>query len=299
MSNVLTLIGNPDGPALTADDESRTTRALAAMGATKLAADWLAAGHALDLAFESAEPEPAAAAVRAAFAGLAVDIVAQPAAGRRKRLLVADMDSTIIDVESIDEIAAFVGRRAEVARITELAMRGKLEFAAALKRRAQMLAGLEVGRLEEAYRERVHLTPGASALVRTMRADGAFTALVSGGFAFFTARVAAEVGFDHFEANELDIVDGRLTGRVKEPIRGRDAKHDALESLATARQLEPSQTLAVGDGANDIDMLKAAGLGVAYHAKAEVARAAAARIDHADLTALLYLQGYREEDLIA
>ena len=299
MSNVLTLIGNPDGPALTADDESRAARALAATGATRLATDWLAAGRAMDLAFEHATPEPAAAAVRAAFAGLAVDIVAQPAAGRRKRLLVADMDSTIIDVECIDEIAAFVGRRAEVARITELAMRGKLDFAAALTQRAGMLAGLEVGRLDEAYRERVHLTPGASALVRTMRAGGAFTALVSGGFTYFAARVAAEVGFDHFEANELDIVDGRLSGRVKEPIRGRDAKRGALENLATAHRIEPSQTLAVGDGANDIAMLQAAGLGVAYHAKPEVAAAAAARIDHADLTALLYLQGYREQDFVA
>ena len=299
MSNVLTLIGNPDGPALTAHDESRAAGALAAIGARRLTADWLAADHALDLTFEHATPEPAAAAVRADFAGLAVDIVAQPAADRRKRLLVADMDSTIIDVECIDEIAAFVGRRAEVAHITELAMQGELDFAAALTERARLLAGLEVGRLDEAYRERVRLTPGARTLVRTMRAAGAYTALVSGGFTFFTARVAAEVGFDHFEANELDIVDGRLSGRVKEPIRGRDAKRGALESLAIAHRLEPSQTLAVGDGANDIAMLQAAGLGVAFRAKPEVAAAAAARIDHADLTALLYLQGYREQDLLA
>ncbi|MEM1264808.1 MAG: phosphoserine phosphatase SerB [Pseudomonadota bacterium] len=219
------------------------------------------------------------------------DLNLVPAAGRVKSVLIADMDSTIITVECIDELADFAGVKAEVAAITERAMRGELDFEEALEARVARLAGIPVSALETCYAERVRLSPGAETAVRACAARGARTALVSGGFTFFAERVGAAAGFESTQANELECVDGRLTGRVVPPILGRDAKADALERLARDAGVGPEAVLAVGDGANDLAMIRAAGLGVAYRAKPQVAEAADCRLDHSDLEALLALQG--------
>lgn len=229
---------------------------------------------------------------------LSLDICLVPAACRRKRLLVADMDSTIIQQECIDELADVLGLKPRIAAITERAMRGELDFAAALRQRLGLLAGISIAQLETVYRERVTLMPGARTLVATMKAHGARTALVSGGFTFFTSRVASAVGFDESHANSLEMVEGRLTGEVVGPILGREAKLANLVRLRQALGLSPEATLAVGDGANDLDMIRAAGLGVAYRAKPVVAAEAHAGITFADLTALLYLQGYSKTEFV-
>ena len=229
-----------------------------------------------------------------------LDVVVQPAANRRKKLFLADMDSTMIGQECIDELAAFAGLKEHVAAITERAMRGEIAFEPALRERVALLKGLPVTVIDEVLRDRISLTPGARALVATMRAHGAHAALVSGGFTLFTDRVAAMIGFDENRANKLTIVDGhKLAGTVAEPIFGRDGKRAALIELRDELGLAPHETMAVGDGANDLDMIAEAGLGVAYHAKPKVAEAAAARIDHNDLTALLYVQGYRSDEFVA
>ncbi|HMR52089.1 MAG TPA: phosphoserine phosphatase SerB [Amaricoccus sp.] len=220
-----------------------------------------------------------------------VDVNALAAAGRRKRMLIADMDSTIIGVECIDELADFAGVKPQVAAITEAAMRGELDFEGALVARVALLEGLPEKALEECYAERVRLNPGAAILVRSMRAFGAETALVSGGFDAFSARVAESAGFARHRANRLIVRDGRLTGEVARPILGRAAKLAALREIAGAAGIAEGAVLAVGDGANDLDMVMAAGLGVAYHAKAALAERADARLAHSDLTALLALQG--------
>jgi phosphoserine phosphatase len=227
-----------------------------------------------------------------------VDACVQPAQARRKRLLVADMDSTIINVECLDELADFAGVKEQVAAITERAMRGELEFEGALRERVGMLTGLPLAALQSAYDERVRLNPGARTLVRTMAANGARCLLVSGGFTFFTGRVAEAAGFHDNRANTLHTADGALTGAVGEPILGREAKLSALKDEAAALGLDLAETLAIGDGANDLAMIEAAGLGVAYRAKPIVAAQAAAKVDHADLTALLYFQGYREGEFV-
>ncbi len=239
-----------------------------------------------------AAPADARAKVEGALVDVAVDACLQPAAGRRKRLLIADMDSTIINVECIDELADFAGVKAQVSEITERAMRGELDFEGALKARVAMLKGLPLADLQRAYDERVRLNPGARTLVRTMTAHGAKAFLVSGGFNFFTRRVAEAAGFDANRANTLIEADGALAGQVGEPILGREAKLAALREEAANLGIPLSETLAVGDGANDLAMIEAAGLGVAYRAKPIVAAEADAKVDHADLTALLYFQGY-------
>jgi phosphoserine phosphatase len=211
---------------------------------------------------------------------------------RKKRLLVADMDSTIIGCECLDELADFAGVKAQVSAITERAMRGEVGFEGALRERVAMLKGLPAADLQRCFDERVRLNPGARTLVTTMAAHGARCVLVSGGFDFFTGRVAAAAGFQADQANHLFEADGRLTGRVREPILGREAKLAALRAEAADLGLDLSSSLAVGDGANDLAMIEAAGLGVAYRAKPVVAAQADVRIDHADLTALLYIQGY-------
>jgi phosphoserine phosphatase len=208
------------------------------------------------------------------------------------------MDSTIINVECLDELADFAGLKAEIAAITERAMRGELAFEGALRERVGMLKGLATQALQQAYDERVRLNPGARTLVRTMAANGARCVLVSGGFTFFTGRVAAAAGFHANRANTLIEADGRLAGLVGEPILGREAKLAALLEEAKALGLPLAGTLAVGDGANDLAMIEAAGLGVAYRAKPIVAAQADAKIDHADLTALLYFQGYRAAEFV-
>ncbi len=263
--------------------------------------EWLSRDEAFEVAIEA--PDLAAArAVRDPIAArlgeLPVDVCVVPAAGRRKRLLVADMDSTIIQQECIDEMADMLGLKARIAAITERAMRGELEFEAALTERLALLAGLSEGELQRVFDERVTLMPGARTLIATMRANGAFAALVSGGFTFFTSRVADAVGFDVNRANTLEVVEGKLTGRVVGPILGREAKLASLKEFRDARGLAADETMAVGDGANDLAMIEAAGLGVAYRAKPLVAAEADAGITHGDLTALLFLQGYRRSEFI-
>jgi phosphoserine phosphatase len=227
-----------------------------------------------------------------------LDINLVAIAKRRKKLLIADMDSTIINVECLDELADMAGIKPQIAAITERAMRGELEFEAALRERVGMLKGLDLAALERTYAERVRLNPGAKSLLATMRANGAHTMLVSGGFGYFTERVAEAAGF-HSEQGNILIDDGaHLTGGVGEPILGRQAKRAALEKAVADLGLDFAETLAVGDGANDLAMIQRAGLGVAYHAKPVVAEAAGAAIAHNDLTALLYLQGYGDSEIV-
>jgi phosphoserine phosphatase len=249
-----------------------------------------------DLRLAAADPDGVKAAVDAALSDLPVDFCVQPWDGRRKRLLIADMDSTIIGCECLDELADFAGVKAQVSEITERAMRGEIGFEGALRERVAMLKGLPISALAECYQDRVRLNPGAQTLVKTMAGHGARCLLVSGGFRYFTSRVAEACGFDEDRANTLIEADGVLTGAVGEPILGREAKLAALLEEAARLGLDPAQTLAVGDGANDLAMIEAAGLGVAYRAKPVVAAQAHARVDHTDLTSLLYFQGYAAQD---
>ena len=228
-----------------------------------------------------------------------IDIVVQPAAARRKKLFLADMDSTMIGQECIDELADYVGLKAHVAAITERAMRGDIAFEPALRERVALLEGLPISVIEEVLRDRIRLTPGGKTLVATMRANGAVTCMVSGGFTLFTDRIAAMIGFDKSRANRLTLVDGqKLAGKVADPVFGRDGKRAVLIELRQDLGLAKNDTMAIGDGANDLDMILEAGLGVAYHAKPKIAATAPARIDHSDLTALLYVQGYRREEFV-
>jgi len=235
-------------------------------------------------------------ALRQSFPGIDVNIV--PVEGRRKRLLIADMDSTMIPVECIDEVADFAGVKPQVSAITERAMRGEVDFSGALRERVALIAGLPEAALADVYEQRINLNPGARTLVRTMAAHGAHCALVSGGFTYFTERVAEKAGFAENRANRLLFEDGKLTGKVAEPVLGRAAKLDALHELTETMGIGGHQVLSVGDGANDLDLIQAAGLGVAYRAKPALVAEADAVIDRADLTALLYLQGYGERDFV-
>ncbi len=290
MSHVLTLVADRAATTLTASLIARVREAVG--GAAALI---LSPGEAADIPC-SAPPDQAA--VAAALEGAAVDAITTRARGRRKGLLVADMDSTIVTGETLDELAAFAGVGDRVAAITRRSMNGEIDFAEALRQRVAMLRGLALDALEQTW-ARVRLTPGARELVATMRAHNATTALVSGGFTYFTSRVAALLGFDQHRANVL-LDDGTcLTGEVAVPILDRDAKLATLRELAAARRLRPAATLAVGDGANDLAMIRAAGLGIAYHAKPIVAAAAHARVDHASLRALLFAQGYPLSRIVA
>jgi phosphoserine phosphatase len=227
------------------------------------------------------------------------DAVVQPLAQRKRRLLICDMDSTMITIECIDEQADFVGKKAQVAVITDRAMNGELDFEAALTERVALLRGLPEATLQECYDERVKPMPGAKELVATMQAGGAHGVLVSGGFTFFTSRVRQALGLHEDYSNQLEIIDGRLTGKVIPPILGKEAKLAKLKETCATMGIDPSQALAVGDGANDLPMLMAAGLGVAYHAKPVVRAQARARITHCDLRALLYAQGYKGREFVA
>lgn len=248
---------------------------------------------ACDLLFSSA-PQPVRQALEGMLTGS--DVIVQGEAGRRKRLLLADMDSTMITVECIDELADYAGIKAEVAELTERAMRGELLFAEALRARVALLKDLDEAVIDRCHEERVRITPGAEALVRTMRREGAECLLVSGGFTRFAGRVAEAIGFHRAVANELGVGEGRLSGEIVGLIVGPEAKLRELLDAAARNQVDLTETMAIGDGANDIPMLEAAGLGVAYHAKPKVAAAAAARIEHCDLSALLYAQGYARAD---
>lgn len=297
LDHVATFVAAAEGPALTAELVAKALRE--GGGGANGEMDWLEPGRAADIRL-SVEPEALPTLRRAlheACAGVA-DVIVQLEAGRRKMLLVADMDSTMIGQECVDELAEFAGLRERVSAITARAMRGEFAFEEALRERVALLAGLETRIVETILRERVTLTPGARTLVATMRANGAYAALVSGGFTCFAEPIAARIGFDEARANRLETRDGALTGHVTPPIAGARAKREALEELRARRGLVPEATLAVGDGANDLDMLAAAGLGVAFHAKPKVAAAASARVDRADLTALLFAQGYRRADFV-
>jgi phosphoserine phosphatase len=296
MTFVATLIASPAGPSLGHAELERAAQLVGSPTTT-----WLAEGVAADLPVPTADSDCRRMAdeIRAALNGAPIDVVVQPAIHRRKRLFLADMDSTMIEQECIDELADYVGVKAHVAKITERAMRGEIAFVPALRERVALFKGLPVSVIDDVIAKHLTLTPGARTLVATMRAHGTYTCLVTGGFTLFSERSAAMIGFDENRANTLAISpDGKLTGEVIEPIFGRDGKLATLQALAGRLGLEPEETLAIGDGANDIPMIEAAGLGVAFHAKPKVAEAAAARIDHGDLTALLYVQGYRRSDFV-
>jgi phosphoserine phosphatase len=316
MFYVATLISHPDRPAVTEELAQKAARYLPhgrPLG-------WLDPGIAIDIAFmddlvednpDADEQQAFAVEQQALLKDFAndlrdimddapVDVVIQPHEGRRKRLFVADMDSTMIGQECIDELADYAGLKSRVAAITERAMRGEITFAPALRERVALLKGLPAAVIEEVIAERIRLTPGGRTLVATMRANGAYTCLVSGGFTAFTSNIAAMIGFEEQHANTLLVdAEGRLAGEVAEPVLGREAKLDTLKALRERLRLNREETLAVGDGANDIPMIEAAGLGVAFHGKPAVQKAAAACIDHGDLTALLYAQGYRREEFVA
>ena len=252
---------------------------------------WLDAPLACDVFFDHAPSANQLKMLEFHCATARIDMIAQPVEGREKRLLISDMDSTMIDQECIDELADKVGLKAHVAAITERAMNGELDFAAALRERVMLLKGLPETVLQDVFDQHITFMPGAKPLVATMRARGAHCVLVSGGFQFFTQRVADALGFHAQEANQLEVAGGVLTGRVIEPILDKQSKLDALNRIAQAHNIPLAHTLAVGDGANDLPMLQAAGLGVAYHAKTVVQKQAAARVNFTDLSALLYAQG--------
>lgn len=260
---------------------------------------WLAENKAadIDLANEKRSINELKARVSDAIADLKIDFCIQPTINRRKKLLISDMDSTIIQEECIDEIADMAGIKPEVAQITEQAMRGEIEFEDALRERVNLLKGLDAGALRKVIDERIHLTPGARSLVQTMAANGATCALVSGGFTFFTDHIAKLTGFHHTSANNLLIENDHLTGEVQNPILGSDSKMKALFTLSEEAGIELKDTLAVGDGANDLAMIKKAGLGVAYKAKPIVTEQAGAAINHTDLLSILYMQGYTKSEI--
>ncbi|HEU0100301.1 MAG TPA: phosphoserine phosphatase SerB [Allosphingosinicella sp.] len=280
---------------LAGGDISAASDALAAAGITPYGRSWIEDDKACDLLF-SADPGSARAALEGLVGG--VDVVVQGEASRRRRLLVADMDSTMITVECIDELADYAGVKAEVAAVTERAMKGEIGFEAALAGRVALLAGLDEAAIDRCREARVRITPGAIALVRTMKREGAYTILVSGGFTRFADPVGAELGFDRVVANRLGVMAGKLDGTVAPPVLGAEGKRLALLDAVAERGLRPDEALAVGDGANDVPMLKEAGLGIAYRAKPAAVAAADAAIVHNDLTALLYAQGWARSEWV-
>jgi len=290
MRHVLTLVANLSATLLT---PAIIMRVRNAVGGSEPVI--LSPGEATDIPVATA---PDMDLALKALDGMAIDAIATAVEGRRKRLLIADMDSTIVTGETLDELADFAGLKERISAITARAMNGELDFKTAVRERVAMLRGLPLDALDKSW-QRIRLTPGARELVATMRTHGAYTALVSGGFTFFTGRVAALVGFDMHRSNVLLDDGAALTGRVAEPILDRDSKLQTLTRLATERGLPMSATLAVGDGANDLDMIRAAGLGVAFHAKPIVAGEARARVDHADLRALLFAQGYCADEIVS
>ena len=290
MSFVATLIAGPGAEQALPDVAARIASGLNANP------DWLAPGRACDLVL-AREAQTAEKLAHNAIGAAPIDVLIQPAEGRRKRVFVADLESTIIENELLDELAEFVGLREHVAGITRRAMNGEIDFVVALAERVALLKGLPETVLSEAA-QRIRLMPGARTLLATLRAHGVVTALVSGGFASFAERVASELGFDRVFANRLEIADGRIAGTVAPPILTGESKRDALLGLARECGVPVEATLAAGDGANDLPMLQAAGLGIAFHAKPAVAAAARWHFDHADLTALLYAQGYRAAEIV-
>ena len=292
MAFVATLVANPSNPVLVPAIAEAAAAAVDAAGLY-----WLADGIACDIALrDGSDPATARETIAAAIAGVPIDLVVQQAETRRKAMLIADMDSTMIQQECIDELAAEVGLKDKVAAITARAMNGEIAFEPALRERVGLLRGLPISVVGDVLQNRITLMPGGPELIATMKAKGHYTALVSGGFTVFTREIAAKLGFDEHRANRLLEEDGVLTGMVEEPILGKQAKVDALTEIAARLGISPDDAMAVGDGANDLGMLHLSGSGVALHAKPAVAAEAQMRIDHGDLTALLYIQGYRKSD---
>lgn len=289
MPFVLTLIAAPDFV-----DFSGFVTTLQQRLASMQEPVWLHRGQAVDLPLAKTDLATAEELIQ----GHAIDYAFQSSDMRRRKLLIADMDSTMIGQECIDELAAEVGLKEKVAAITAAAMRGEIEFDPALRERVALLEGLAESVVDEVIQNRITLTPGGTALVATMKQNGAYTALVSGGFTAFTRRIAGRIGFNENRANILNIESGKLTGTVQEPILGRQAKIEALEEITARLGTTPQHAIAVGDGANDLGMIRLAGLGVAIHAKPAVAAEADVRIEHNDLSALLYLQGYAREEWV-
>ena len=293
MNHILTLICNPRHTALSTDMVAGAQSLLGRCGKP----DWLDDGIACDIPIETNDPVATEQALRDHFSESPIDLSVQKPENRRKRLLIADMDSTIVTGETLDELADFAGCKEAVVETTRRAMNGEIDFAGALRERVALLKGLPANALEKTC-ALIDLTPGAEVLVMTMRTFGAKTMLVSGGFTYFTERIARRVGFDGNKGNVLEIKDGVLTGQVIDPILDKDSKLESLRAFTTTFNLAPDDTLAVGDGANDLPMILAAGMGVAYHAKPVVAAQARTRVEHGDLTALLYLQGYRKSEFV-
>jgi phosphoserine phosphatase len=292
MSFIATLISDPAAQILTSEVAHKASEAVGASGI-----DWLAENVACDLALPAdADAGSAMVALRDCLALAPVDIVVHESSTRRKKILIADMDSTMIDQECIDELADEVGIKEHVAAITARSMNGEIAFEPALRERVALLKGLEATVVDTIIAKRITLAAGGRQLVATMKKNDAWTALVSGGFDVFTSRIAAKLGFDENRANRLIESDGKLAGTVAEPILGRAAKAEALLEISARLGLQPSDAIAVGDGANDLDMIRLAGTGVALHAKPAVAAQAGMRIYHGDLTALLYIQGYRRRE---
>jgi len=294
-SQVLTLIGNMTSAPLEPVHIERVRRRLATTGEV----DWLAEREACDLFIETPHsPVDLAEQARDALSGTAIDAVCTSIEGRRKKLLVSDMDSTVIDQECIDELGDAIGVGSRIREITAAVVNGDISFSDALRKRMALMKGMEHGLLESVYEERISLKSGARTFVQTMRRHGAFCILVSGGFSYFTRRIAERIGFHDHQGNKLVFEHGKLTGQVLEPILGRSAKLNTLTRLCDEKGLEPSDVLAVGDGANDIKMIEAAGLGVAFHGSDNLKKHAIACIDHGDLTALLYIQGFRKSEFV-
>jgi len=294
MPLIATIVSRPENRAVSASLANMASRAAGAS-----VVRWLAEDIACDIVLpEVSDIGELTANLRAALASEPVDLIVQAAEGRRKKILLADMDSTMIDQECIDELADEIGVKSHVAAITARSMNGEIAFEPALRERVALLKGLDTAVVDRIIANRLTLAAGGRALVQTMRANGAWTALVSGGFDVFTSRIADMLGFQENRANRLIEQDGKFTGTVAEPILGRAAKAEALLDIAARLGLTTGDAIAVGDGANDLDMIRLAGTGVALHAKPTVAAQAKVRIDHSDLTALLYLQGYRREEFV-
>lgn len=296
MQNILTLITDPHNAVLTGRQASAVRDALALARGKVGPADWLDPGVACDIPFERVEPAEAVKVARAALRGAPIDVLVLNPENRRKKVLIADMESTIIRNEMLDEIAFEADIGPQIADITRRAMNGEIDFRGALRERVGLLKGQPASMLEKAG-ERIKLMAGAVPLIQTLKDHGVYCVLVSGGFDYYTVPIAMKLGFDEQQANHMIIEDGMIAGTVREPILGREAKLEALQRVALERGIGQDDCIAVGDGANDLDMLSHAGLGIAFHAKPKVQEASKHNIRHGDLTALLYAQGYRKDEI--
>ncbi len=294
-AHALTLIGNARSNPLEPVHIERVCQRLGISAAP----DWLAEGEACDLFIDGPLSAPdLAEQAREALSGTMIDAVCTAARGRRKKLLISDMDSTIIDQECIDELADVFGVGARIKEITTAVINGEINFSEALRKRVALLRGMDHGLLDSVYQQRLTIKPGARTLIQTMRQNGAFCILVSGGFSFFTSRIAGRIGFADHKGNELLFEDGKLTGEAQEPILGRAAKLTILTHVSDQKGIPLADVLAVGDGANDIDMIQGAGLGVAFHGSDSLKEQADASIEHSDLSALLYVQGFHKSEFV-